>query len=136
MNKYDLYVQEKEKTNLELYNALALLQAIPAKNKKAQSQSVDSLPAPDPCLPPIQKIKNEPFGDNTAMKFQGDEVLDKLNEFADSTLEFGSSLLKRLMKAEAFTSMNYNNTNMDQAETEAIFDKYRANPLEPQSETR
>ena len=30
------------------------------------------------------------------MKFQGDEVLDTLNEFADSTLEFGSSIFKRL----------------------------------------
>ena len=36
------------------------------------------------------------------MKFQGEEVIDKLNEFADSTLEFGSSLLKRL-KTEALS---------------------------------
>ena len=59
------------------------------------------------------------------MKFQGDEVLDKLNEFADSTLEYGQSLIKRLMKAEAFTKMNYNSTAMEPAETEAIFDSYR-----------
>ena len=69
---------------------------------------IDSLPAPDPCLPPIQRLKNEPFGDNTAMKFQGDEVLDKLNEFADSTLEFGSSLFKRLMNTEAFAVSSSN----------------------------
>ena len=113
-NKYDLYIKEKENTNQELHNALKLLQAVPAKNKKAQAQSMDSLPAPDPCLPPLQKIKNEPFGDNTVMKFEGDDVLDTFNEFADSTLEFGSSLLKRLIKAEAFSGITYSNsTNPD-----------------------
>jgi len=93
-----------------------------------QMQSTDSLPAPDPCLPPLQKIKNEPFGDNTVMKLQGDEVLDKLNEFADSTLEFGSSLLKRLMKAEAFV---YSSSNSEQNESE---ENRRANTIENQRE--
>ena len=58
-------------------------------------------------MPPFKKVKNEPFGDNSIMKLQGDEVLDKLNEFADSTLEFGSALIKRLISAETFTAINY-----------------------------
>ena len=55
------------------------------------------------------------------MKLQGDEVLDKLNEFADSTLEFGSSLFKRLMKAEAFSTINMSN---DMIETDAMLDSF------------
>ena len=101
ITKYDIYIHEKEEENIKLHSIMQILAEVPAKNKKIQQPGLDSLPAPDPSLPPFQKIKNEPYGDNTAMKFQGDEVLDKLNEFADSTLEFGTSLLKRI-KTEAF----------------------------------
>ena len=67
------------------------------------------------------------------MKFQGDEVLDKLNEFADSTLEFGSSLFKRLMSAEAFAMSS---SNPDQNENEVINEQDRELPFEAHRESR
>lgn len=55
-------------------------------------------------LPPFSVPVNEPYGDNQILKFgtqfQSDEVINKLNEFADSTIQFGEQLLKRLLQTE------------------------------------
>ena len=51
-------------------------------------------------LPPFANLDIEPFGDNQKLlfpqKYQGDEVLEKINEIADTTYQFGGALLKRL----------------------------------------
>ena len=104
-NKYDLCLQQKEDENKQRHKIHRLLSQVPQNQKKASEH--DSVPAPDPSLPPLKKLKNEPFGDNSIMKLQGEEVLDKLNDFADSTLEFGSALIKRLISAETFSAINY-----------------------------
>jgi len=61
------------------------------------------LHAPDSCLPPFNTIHNEPYGGGEnlfAKDFQGDEVIKTLNEFADSTYQFGEALFKRLVATE------------------------------------
>lgn len=49
------------------------------------------MPAPDPTLPPFTKVPNEPYSDTNSFsnKFTDEAVLDKLNEFADSTYLIG-----------------------------------------------
>jgi len=55
-------------------------------------------------IPPFTVPENEPYGDNQSLKFgsnfQSEEVIEKLNEFADSTIQFGEQLLKKLLQTE------------------------------------
>ena len=52
------------------------------------------------------KPENEPYNDTNSFdsKFNDDMVIDKFNEFADSTLKMGESLFKRLAESEFFSS--------------------------------
>ena len=57
-------------------------------------------------LPPFKKPKNEPYSDTNSFdsKFSDAIVIDKFNEFADSTLKMGESLFKRISESEFFSS--------------------------------
>ena len=61
-------------------------------------------------LPPFTAPDNEPYGDNQLLKFgsqfQSEQVIEKLNEFADSTIQFGEQLLKRLLQTEQELQLN------------------------------
>ena len=46
-------------------------------------------------MPPFETTKGEPFGAEHAAKVRGREVLNQLNEFVDSPLEFRASLASR-----------------------------------------
>lgn len=64
---------------------------------------LDALPAPDPSLPPFSKVANEPYGDSSSFKFNDDAVLDKLNDFADSTIKMGESFFRRISQSDFFS---------------------------------
>ena len=55
----------------------------------------------NPNLPPCGRVTNEPFSDLTTQISNEDYILviNKLNEFADSTLNFGESLLRKIEEA-------------------------------------
>ena len=53
ITKYDIYIHEKEEENIKLHSIMQILAEVPAKNKKIQQPGLDSLPAPDPSLPPF-----------------------------------------------------------------------------------
>ena len=61
------------------------------------------MPAPDPSIPPLAKVANEPFGDSSSFKFNDDVVLEKLNDFADSTYKIGESLFRRIVLGDFFS---------------------------------
>lgn len=79
-------------------------QAVKQKETKTNGPNVVIVRQINISLPPFNVSSNEPYGDNQSLKFvsqfQSDEVLDKLNEFADSTIQFGEQLLKRLLQTE------------------------------------
>lgn len=64
---------------------------------------MDALPAPDPSLPPFSKVENEPYSDSSSFKFNDDAVLDKLNDFADSTIKMGESFFRRISQSDFFS---------------------------------
>ena len=65
------------------------------------------MPKADKCLPPFEQVKNEPFQDSYASgifsQFEGEQVLDALNSFAD---KLGGSIMEKLSAAggEFFSS--------------------------------
>jgi len=48
-------------------------------------------------------VPNEPYGDTNSFKFNDDAVLDKLNDFADSTIKMGESLFRRISQSDFFS---------------------------------
>jgi hypothetical protein len=41
---------------------------------------------------------NEPFSDNSGQPWQTDDLIGKLNEITDNTLQFGESLFKKIFR--------------------------------------
>lgn len=102
LSKFDKYMLEKEDQNQNIYDQIQKLKSAPFKNKKQAQAALDAMPAPDPSIPPLAKVTNEPFGDSSSFKFNDDVVLEKLNDFADSTYKIGESLFKRIVLGDFF----------------------------------
>ncbi|TNV72844.1 hypothetical protein FGO68_gene8289 [Halteria grandinella] len=77
-DRYSMYLLDLERMN--------------EMNAQSQSATVN------PNLPPKQRVINEPFADLGSSISNEDFqlVVSKLNEFADSTLNFGEALLKKI----------------------------------------
>ena len=58
-------------------------------------------------MPPFKPPVNEPFGANDILIAKGDEVLEKINEVAGTTLNYSTALIKKLWQKEALSSYFY-----------------------------
>lgn len=96
-------MQDKEDGNKALYDQIKKFKSAPYKQKKHAQAALDALPAPDPSLPPFNPIENEPFGDTNSFKFNDDIVMEKLNDFADSTIKMGESLFRKISQSDFFS---------------------------------
>jgi hypothetical protein len=77
--RYDMYLSDQEKMN---------------EQNSEQGLNVS------PNLPPKMAVLNEPFFDvNTISSEDYYLLINKLNEFADSTFTFGESILKKMEEA-------------------------------------
>ena len=104
LRKFDKCMAQKEDENRSYKEQREQWRQTTFKSRKQAQQALEELPAPDPTLPPFDPVKNEPFVDSSFVsKFSDEVVLDKLNDFADSTLKMGESLLKRLSQSEFFS---------------------------------
>lgn len=101
LDKYDFHVASKESENANLYK-LREEEALAKKNAKKGTTTPVMKPvceqAPDSCLPPFQAVKNEPFGESSL--WQTEEIIGKLGEVADSTIQFGESLFKKIFRQD------------------------------------
>jgi hypothetical protein len=81
--RYNLYMTEQELTNQTNYNSGANTIATQV----------------NPNLPPKTRVVNEPFVDSVSESISSEDyirVMSKLNEYADSTLSFGETLLRNI----------------------------------------
>ena len=57
-------------------------------------------------MPPFGPPQDEPFGANDSFIAKGDEVLEKINEVAGTTLTYSTALIKKLWQKETVDSIS------------------------------